>query len=111
MSNLDYLMCLNALTRSTADLSQYPVVPWVLREWEAPTLDLADPRVYRDLSKPVGALNAARLAAFVERFHSLEDNPALPRFHYGTHYSSLGTVLFFLLRLAPFTAAAPAPTA
>lgn len=30
----------------------------------------------------------------------------IPRFHYGSHYSSLGTVLFFLLRLEPFTRAA-----
>ena len=28
---------------------------------------------------------------------------APPPFHYGSHYSSLGVVLFFLLRLEPFT--------
>lgn len=107
LSNYEYLMLLNtAAGRSFNDLQQYPVFPWVLADYESPVLDLSDPASYRDLSKPVGALNAARLAAFVDRFHSLEDNPALPRFHYGTHYSSLGTVLFFLLRLAPFTTAA-----
>ena len=29
--------------------------------------------------------------------------PTLLQFHYGSHYSSLGSVLFFLIRMRPFT--------
>lgn len=36
------------------------------------------------------------------RFESWED-PEIPRFHYGSHYSSAGTVLFYLIRLPPFS--------
>jgi len=62
ISNLDYLEFLNmAAGRSYADITQYPVVPWVLADYTSRTLDLSDASVYRDLSKPVGALNAARL--------------------------------------------------
>ena len=31
------------------------VFPWVLRDYESSTLNLGDPRVYRDLSRPMGA--------------------------------------------------------
>jgi hypothetical protein len=41
--------------------------------------------------KPIGALNPARLEKFVERYESFDD-PVIPKFHYGSHYSSAGTV-------------------
>lgn len=54
VSNFEYLMQLNLLAgRSFNDLSQYPVMPWVIADYESETLDLSDPTVYRDLSKPV----------------------------------------------------------
>lgn len=31
------------------------------------------------------------------------DDPEVPKFHYGSHYSSAGIVLFYLLRLPPFS--------
>lgn len=31
------------------------------------------------------------------------DDPEIPKFHYGSHYSSAGIVLFYLLRLPPFS--------
>ncbi len=31
------------------------------------------------------------------------DDPEIPRFHYGSHYSSAGTVLFYLIRMPPFS--------
>lgn len=40
--------------RSFCDLNQYPVFPWVLTNYEADSLDLTDPKIYRDLSKVKG---------------------------------------------------------
>ncbi len=37
--------------RNYNDLNQYPVFPWILKEYTTQTLDLSDPNVYRDLSK------------------------------------------------------------
>lgn len=37
--------------RTFCDLNQYPVFPWVLTNFEADTLDLTDPKNYRDFSK------------------------------------------------------------
>ena len=112
MSNLEYLMLLNtAAGRTFNDLQQYPVFPWILADYESPELDLDSPATFRDLSKPVGALNPVRLRAYVDRYEAMAKGDGamshgVPPFHYGTHYSSLGSVLFFLLRLAPFTEAA-----
>nr|XP_048321218.1 BEACH domain-containing protein C2 [Ziziphus jujuba var. spinosa] len=103
ISNFEYLMQLNTLAgRSYNDITQYPVFPWILSDYSSRSLDLADPSSYRDLTKPVGALNPDRLKKFQERYSSFED-PIIPKFHYGSHYSSAGTVLYYLVRVEPFT--------
>jgi hypothetical protein len=57
LSNFEYLLCLNQFGgRTHNDLSQYPVFPWVLQDYTSATLDLTDPAVYRDLSRPMGWL-------------------------------------------------------
>jgi hypothetical protein len=47
------------------DLTQYPVFPWVIADYTSPTLDLNNPATYRDLSKPIGALDPGILQLFV----------------------------------------------
>ena len=113
MSNFDYLMYLNiAAGRSYNDLTQYPVFPWILCDYDSPTIDLSDPRVYRDLTKPVGALNPEKLETYQAKYDSIallgnhgatEGDTLMKPFFYGSHYSSAGTVLQFLIRLEPFT--------
>ncbi|XP_015584318.2 BEACH domain-containing protein C2 [Ricinus communis] len=103
ISNFEYLMQLNTLAgRSYNDITQYPVFPWILSDYNSKSLDLSNPSSYRDLSKPVGALNPDRLKKFQERYSSFDD-PVIPKFHYGSHYSSAGTVLYYLVRVEPFT--------
>ncbi|CAL5069309.1 unnamed protein product [Urochloa decumbens] len=103
ISNFEYLMELNTLAgRSYNDITQYPVFPWIVADYKSKVLNLDDPLTYRDLSKPVGALNPERLKKFQERYSTFED-PIIPKFHYGSHYSSAGTVLYYLFRVEPFT--------
>ena len=113
MTNFEYLMHLNALAgRSFHDLTQYPVFPWVLSDYTSVDLDLGNPSVYRDLRKPMGALGESRAKQFRERFEQLaslvedmspeEAAGEAPPFHYGTHYSCAGYVLYYLLRLEPY---------
>lgn len=98
ISNYQYLLHLNNLAdRSVNDLSQYPVFPWVLSDYTSPQLDLLNPASFRDLSKPIGALNKERLERLLERYKDMPE----PRFMYGSHYSSPGYVLFYLVRVAP----------
>uniref|UniRef100_A0A6B2KY80 BEACH domain-containing protein n=1 Tax=Arcella intermedia TaxID=1963864 RepID=A0A6B2KY80_9EUKA len=103
ISNFDYLMILNTMSgRSYNDITQYPVFPWILSNYNSPVIDLNDPSNYRDLSKPVGCLDAERAQKFKERYECFQDD-SVPPFHYGSHYSTAGAVLFYLLRLEPFT--------
>lgn len=53
-------------------IHRYPVFPWVLTDVSSSTLDLEHAASYRDLSRPVGALNEKRLAIFRERYDSME---------------------------------------
>ncbi|XP_048511859.1 neurobeachin isoform X4 [Athalia rosae] len=103
ISNFEYLMFLNTIAgRTYNDLNQYPVFPWVLTNYETKELDLSLPSNYRDLSKPIGALNPSRRAYFEERYQSWEHD-SIPPFHYGTHYSTATFVLNWLIRVEPMT--------
>lgn len=74
ISNYDYLLYLNSLAdRSFYDLTQYPVFPWVIADYTSQELDLNDARVYRDLTKPMGAQNPERLDKLLERFQEMGD--------------------------------------
>ncbi|XP_037830524.1 lipopolysaccharide-responsive and beige-like anchor protein isoform X5 [Kryptolebias marmoratus] len=103
ISNFEYLMFLNTISgRTFNDLNQYPVFPWVITNYDAAELDLTLPSNFRDLSKPIGALNPKRAAFFSDRYESWEDDQ-VPKFHYGTHYSTSSFTLMWLLRIEPFT--------
>ncbi|XP_059162921.1 neurobeachin-like isoform X4 [Physella acuta] len=103
ISNFDYIMYLNTIAgRTYNDLNQYPVFPWVLVNYDSEQLDLSSANSYRDLSKPIGALNETRKAYFEERFSSWEHDQ-IPPFHYGTHYSTSAFTLNWLIRVEPFT--------
>ena len=123
MSTYEYLLSLNwAAGRSLNDLSQvctrttpvplslsphtthhttpiqYPIMPWVIADYESTTLDLTNPATFRDLSKPIGALNPSRLEGFRQRRSQSEGQED---YLYGTHYSTPTYVLYFLVREHP----------
>lgn len=79
--------------RSKNDLTQYPVFPWIVADYVSDKLDLTKSDSFRDLSKPMGALNLDRLEKLKERYNEMSD----PKFLYGSHYSAPGLVLFYLV--------------
>ncbi|XP_035736480.1 protein FAN-like isoform X1 [Vespa mandarinia] len=98
LSNYDYLLYINSLAdRTFHDLTQYPVIPWIIKDYTSATLDLDNPDIYRDLSKPIGALEPTRLERLKERYLEMLE----PKFLYGSHYSAPGFVLFYLVRKYP----------
>mmetsp|Transcript_2502 Transcript_2502/g.5943 ORF Transcript_2502/g.5943 Transcript_2502/m.5943 type:complete len:2797 (-) Transcript_2502:151-8541(-) len=104
ITNFDYLLHLNMLAgRSYNDICQYPVMPWVLANYSSEEIpDLCDPANFRDMRKPMGALNPDRLQDFIDRFNTFAD-PSIPPFMYGSHYSTMaGVVLHFLVRMHPY---------
>ncbi|XP_029958352.1 neurobeachin-like protein 2 isoform X1 [Salarias fasciatus] len=105
ISNFEYLMQLNTISgRTYNDLSQYPVFPWILCDYTSPILDLDDPAVFRDLSKPIGVVNPRHAQNVREKYDSFEDpSGTIDKFHYGTHYSNAAGVMHYMIRTEPFT--------
>ncbi|KAF8315416.1 beach-domain-containing protein [Clavulina sp. PMI_390] len=103
ISNFAYLQILNqASGRTPNDLTQYPIFPWILRDYSSDVLDLSDQSIFRDLSVPMGALTPSRREAAEARYNALTEIGE-PPFHYGTHYSSSMITSHFLIRLEPFS--------
>ncbi|XP_076442605.1 lysosomal-trafficking regulator-like isoform X2 [Babylonia areolata] len=113
MTNFDYLTFLNKLAgRSFNDLMQYPVFPFVLRDYQNEELDLENSVSFRDLRKPIAVQDKSRERKYKDNYEFLQQEMLKPGpeevmrvapFHYGSHYSNSGTVLHYLVRLPPFT--------
>ncbi|KAL7672759.1 hypothetical protein ACOME3_007640 [Neoechinorhynchus agilis] len=57
VSNFDYLMFLNTISeRSMQNTEHYPILPWIIIDYESPTINLRTPDAFRDLSKPFSRL-------------------------------------------------------
>eukprot|EP01041_Mallomonas_annulata_P001305 gene1305-2519_t len=114
MSNFDYLMYLNVFSgRTYRDWSQYPVMPWVLKDYTSAEIDLSDSSIYRDFSKPMGAQSVvrerearAKYAIQLQEYESEVEQGSgmgVPPFHFGTHFASSAAVMHYLIRLQPFS--------
>lgn len=105
ISNFEYLMHINKISgRSYNDLTQYPVMPWVLADYKSKNIDFSSMTpgtVFRDLTRPVGALNPDKLREIMERYNTFDVEEE--KFMYGSHYSSAGVCMYFLIRQEPFT--------
>ncbi|WAR10400.1 LYST-like protein [Mya arenaria] len=114
-TNFEYLTELNKLAgRSFNDLMQYPIMPFILKDYTSPSIDLRDISVYRDLSKPVSVQDPKNEQKFKMNYEILKGEfdrfgqegmtgLRVAPYHYGSHYSNSGSVLHFLVRLPPFT--------
>ena len=107
ITNFEYLMIINTFaSRSLNSINQYPVFPWIIKDYSSKELDLhtKDPdkqkTIYRDLSKPIGAMNPKKEADALEKY---ENDLGEPYFNYGSHYSSAAVVMSYLIRLEPYT--------
>ena len=100
ISNFEYLMYLNYCAgRSYNDLTQYPIMPWVIADYVSDLPSAA----YRDLCKNMGSLGKPeRIEIFEERFKNMLNDGLDPPFHFGSHYSNPGITLFYLIRVPPF---------
>jgi hypothetical protein len=102
LTNYEYLWWLNILSgRSIHDLSQYPVMPWVVSEYDSAVLSLSDPSNFRDLSLPIGVLNEERIDELMRDYE--ESKGTAYESIYRVHYSTAAYVALFLIRVEPFT--------
>ncbi len=99
-------MILNTFAgRSYNDANQYPVFPWIVKDYKSPFIDFntkdsaQQEKIFRDLSKPIGAQSDLKRSDAKEKYEDSIDE----RYHYGSHYSNSGYVVNFLVRLEPYT--------
>ena len=115
MSNFEFLMLLNILSnRSYIDISQYPVFPWLLINYEDPLIKESTDKKdysYRNLSVPMGMLNVnedsiRRSLNYSSSFKIIkEDKNICKPYYYGCNYSNATYICNYLIRLFPFTQA------
>ncbi|OMJ72107.1 hypothetical protein SteCoe_29538 [Stentor coeruleus] len=102
ISTLEYLLALNKYAgRSFNDLSQYPVFPWVIKDFSSRELNIDDPKIYRDFSYSIGSQDANRRSELKQKSLMLDEE--FGKYHYGQHYSNPGIVLYYIIRLEPYT--------
>ena len=93
-----YLCIINRFgKRLTSDLTQYPVFPWIVADYQRPTLNNLPDEGLRNLALPMGQIGEERAKQFDEIFQDSEES-----YYYGTHYMHFYIVLYFMFRLDPF---------
>ena len=118
ISNFEFLMFLNIFSnRSYIDISQYPIFPWLLSNYEDPLIKGQNDNnsektySYRDLSLPMGMLKIneysdQRIKNFCSTFRISKDDPNInSAYFYGCNYSNSTYICNYLIRLFPYTQA------
>ena len=100
--NYEYLLYLNHMSsRSFSDLSQYPIMPWVIANYnDVDEIDLTDEKNYRDFSKPIAALNPKKAEKSKESYLDIKEMME-EKFQHGTHYSNPAHTSYYLIRSSP----------
>jgi len=115
--------------RTHNDLAQYPVFPWIIADFSSKKLKLSSSKTYRDLRWPIGALNERSRENVKNKYEMMEEvyfeyiqaqenwNTASEEekmfierpfeqmipFHHGTIYLTGLHVLWYLMRMEPYT--------
>ena len=100
ITNYEYIYWLNMFAgRSFNDITQYPVFPWIIKDYTSEELDLENPETYRDLSKMIGELNEARLQTLKSSLDEFNIEFGL----YRSFFTNLGIIVNLFVRCEPFT--------
>lgn len=103
LTNFEYLMKLNMhSSRSFHSASQYPIFPWVLIDYTSQEIDLNDESVYRDLSKPMGAMDEQRYKELKRKFKEFHKLGIVP-YLYSSGLICPLSLFLWLIRVEPFT--------
>ena len=128
ISNFELLMILNYFSnRSYNDITQYPILPWILSNYEDPLKRVQNKEdgqiiekddaeenkskedyLYRNLSEPMGMLtineqSIKRKKNFLSVYKILKQDKENKSYIFGCNYSNPTYVANFLIRLFPFT--------
>lgn len=103
ISTFEYLMNLNYYSgRSFNLIFKYPIFPWILSNYSSNELDFADSKNFRYFQYPIGCMTPKTQNACREKYKDFDD-VFVAKFHHGTYYSTYGHILYYLIRMLPFT--------
>ena len=92
LSNFDYLLLINKYSsRTYNDYNQYLIFPLLYID--------KDNKIKRDLSKVISLNKENSLSDY----NKAKENYETLKYHFNQHYSNSGFVLYYLVRLIPFT--------
>ena len=98
ISTFAYLVALNIFSgRTFNSILQYPIFPWILSKYDGKELDLNDPKSYRNLAKPIGALDQQKLSELARRARGRNTI-----WLYDSSYSTPSMVSKLLSNIEPF---------
>ena len=102
---LNYLNIFSS--RSYHDINQYPVFPWIITNYSSQSLT-SDTNQIRPFNKPMGMMDITKEAeerkeSYILLFESKEEDPEENSDRYGSHYSTLLYLTYYLVRIFPFS--------
>ena len=103
ISNYEYLLYVNHMAgRSFHDLSQYPIFPWIFKDYSSKQLSLNEEATYRDLSKKIAEIFDTKIAKFKRNLVDTQtrhysDTNSL----FNSYNSTPGIVMYYLVRKIP----------
>lgn len=102
LTNFEYILLLNKYSgRSYQDVNQYPVFPWIIKNYLDPKFNINDKNILRCFNYPVSIQNEEKRLLALKKF----DDETLDNFkvHFRCHYSTSAFNSFYLMRINPFT--------
>ena len=104
ISNFEYLMLLNKFGgRSFNDLGQYPVFPWILRNYESASLNFQDKKTFRKMKKTIAGMSVKKRSTADEKYSIMLEDTTMKPYQFGSHYLAGRSVLGYLFRLEPYS--------
>ncbi|KAK8898473.1 hypothetical protein M9Y10_000762 [Tritrichomonas musculus] len=101
ISTYSYLFYLNIISgRSFNCLLIYPVFPWVISDYKSDKIDIGNPHIYRDFTKPTCLLNDKQQRYYKTTVENGDKN--FKGEHQSPHFSNPYIVSGFLKRVEPF---------
>lgn len=102
ISTFEYLMKLNMLSgRTFSSLEHYPIMPWIISDYEAKVFDSDDSMFLRDVRKPMSQVGQDRLMRIIAQMQ----DTGIAKFYIPGSPMRPGDVASYLCRLNPFSEA------
>jgi len=103
LSTFEYLLTLNFVSgRNWVDFTQFPIFPWIIIDYGSNKFDYGNNQQYRNLSFPMFAQSEKQKQCCLDYYQATLEMASDP-YHFPNYVSNVGSALYYLVRLEPFT--------